>query len=181
MAEKVNPKHVGYRIREIRKNTLGLSMAAFAKKIDDKSKSGTVSNWETGKNLPNNERLKIIAELGKISVDELLYGSESEQRVREIYKKWDSDSKEKIFNYAHNDLEKSSSLDSTTISKSIQLVEEYSDNENFIGQFQTLTILFINHKEEIEQANDTELKELKETFQDKLSLMIDSIKSKFEK
>lgn len=74
MTEISDPKRVGYRIREIRKQ-LGLSMTAFANKIDDKSKSGTVSNWETGKNLPNNERLKRIAELGGISIDELLLGS----------------------------------------------------------------------------------------------------------
>lgn len=49
-------------------------MDDFGKKIDDKVKSGTVSNWETGKNLPNNKRLVTIAKLGGISVDELLYG-----------------------------------------------------------------------------------------------------------
>lgn len=69
-----NPKEVGNRIKNIRKN-LGLSMDEFASKIDDKAKSGTVSNWETGKNLPNNERLKRIAELGNISVETLLFGS----------------------------------------------------------------------------------------------------------
>lgn len=76
MIEPVNPKNVGYRIRDIRKNKLGLSMSAFAKEIDDKSKSGTISNWETGKNLPNNERLKRIAELGETSVEYLLTGRE---------------------------------------------------------------------------------------------------------
>ncbi|UJF15012.1 helix-turn-helix domain-containing protein [Jeotgalibaca sp. MA1X17-3] len=69
-----SPKEVGLRIRSIRKK-LGLSMTEFAKRIDDKSKSGTVSNWETGKNLPNNERLKKIAELGEIEINELIYGS----------------------------------------------------------------------------------------------------------
>ena len=76
---EVDPASVGIRIREIRKN-LGLSMAAFADRInkiehDKKAKSGTVSNWETGKNLPNNKRLKIIAELGLTTVDFILYGS----------------------------------------------------------------------------------------------------------
>lgn len=75
---EIDPKLVGIRIRDIRKR-LGLSMAAFAEKIDQyeddkKTKSGTVSNWETGKNLPNNTRLKRISELGEISIDELLYG-----------------------------------------------------------------------------------------------------------
>lgn len=69
-----NPKEVGERIRNIRKS-LGLSMDAFAARIDEKAKSGTVSNWETGKNLPNNERLKRIAELGNTSISSLLYGN----------------------------------------------------------------------------------------------------------
>lgn len=72
-----DPKKVGNRIREIRKN-LGLSMNDLAKRIDDKARSGTVSNWETGKNLPNNNRLKRIAEIGGISNDYLLYGSPAE-------------------------------------------------------------------------------------------------------
>lgn len=75
MAETFDPKVVGYRIREIRKQ-LGLSMTAFAEKIDSKSRSGTISNWETGKNLPNNERLKKIAELGGTTVEYLLTGKE---------------------------------------------------------------------------------------------------------
>lgn len=67
-------KEVGKRIRKIR-ISLGLSMEEFAKKIDEKAKSGTVSNWETGKNLPNNERLKKIADLGNINVEYLLSGN----------------------------------------------------------------------------------------------------------
>lgn len=82
MAEIIDPKKVGLRIRDIRKQK-GLSMTAFAEKIDEKAKSGTVSNWETGKNLPNNERLKTIAELGEMSVEQLLYG-DYEARIRNI-------------------------------------------------------------------------------------------------
>lgn len=65
---------VGQRIKDIRTNQLGLSMTDFGARIDPKVKSGTVANWETGKNLPNNERLKKIAQIGGISVNELLYG-----------------------------------------------------------------------------------------------------------
>lgn len=69
---EIDPNAVGVRIREIRKG-LGLSMSAFADRInhlehDNKAKSGTVSNWENGKNLPNNKRLKMIADMGGISV-----------------------------------------------------------------------------------------------------------------
>lgn len=69
-----NPKEVGERIRKIRKQ-LGFSMSEFASRIDTIAKSGTVSNWETGKNLPNNERLKKIAELGNTTIEYLLSGN----------------------------------------------------------------------------------------------------------
>ncbi|EIT2383618.1 helix-turn-helix transcriptional regulator [Enterococcus faecalis] len=73
---KPDPKAVGLRIKEIRFK-LGYSMAEFARHIDDKAKSGTVSNWETGKNLPNNKRLKRIAELGDVSLLYLLKGEKT--------------------------------------------------------------------------------------------------------
>lgn len=72
---KPEPREVGLRIKEIRLK-LGCSMDEFASRIDDKAKSGTVSNWETGKNLPNNKRLNRIAELGNVSAKELLFGDE---------------------------------------------------------------------------------------------------------
>lgn len=58
------------KIRNIRLG-LGLTMEEFAERIDDNSRSGTVANWETGKNAPNPKRLKRIAELAGISVEEL--------------------------------------------------------------------------------------------------------------
>lgn len=89
MKNSIDPEIVGSRIRDIRK-TMGLSMSAFAERInhilnEKKIRSGTVSNWETGKNLPNNERLKAIAEIGGISVNELMYGSIQEM-IRSVYK-----------------------------------------------------------------------------------------------
>lgn len=71
---KQNNQLVGDRIKKIRQR-LGLSMAEFGALIDSKTKSGTVNNWESGKNLPNNRRLVKIANLGNTSVDELLYGT----------------------------------------------------------------------------------------------------------
>ncbi|WP_427813501.1 helix-turn-helix domain-containing protein [Enterococcus sp. 22-H-5-01] len=76
---EVNLHEVGNRIRNIRLNQ-GCNMTEFGKKLDNydpngKTKSGTVSNWETGKNLPNNDRLKQIAEIGNTTVDYILYGS----------------------------------------------------------------------------------------------------------
>lgn len=77
--KKNDPIQVGARIRNIRTHHLGLSMSDFGKMIDSNVKSGTVSNWETGKNLPNNSRLKKIAELGNTTVDKLLYGKSTIQ------------------------------------------------------------------------------------------------------
>lgn len=37
---------------------------------------GNVATWEKGLPLPNKERLKLISELGNITIDELLYGTE---------------------------------------------------------------------------------------------------------
>lgn len=60
---------IGQRIKAIRLG-LGLSMSEFAKRVDPngKARSGTVSNWEHGKNSPNAKRLKRIADLGNVTV-----------------------------------------------------------------------------------------------------------------
>ncbi|EJF00409.1 MAG: helix-turn-helix transcriptional regulator [Liquorilactobacillus hordei] len=71
VAKQKNKFDIGNHIRMIRLD-LGLTMDEFAKKIDDKAKSGTVANWETNKNAPNKKRLKKIAELGNTSVEHLL-------------------------------------------------------------------------------------------------------------
>lgn len=68
-----NNNLIGNRIKSIRLN-LGLSTEKFATLFNPPASKGTVSKWENGRYLPNNTRLKKIAELGNISVDELLYG-----------------------------------------------------------------------------------------------------------
>lgn len=75
MKNKINKKQVGERIFFIRKN-MNLSLDQFGA-ILQASKSN-VSKWELGKVLPRRERLIEIAKLGKISVEELLYGKEKE-------------------------------------------------------------------------------------------------------
>lgn len=67
----MDANEVGRRIKQIRKNK-GLNQTDFAKRIG--ATLPAVSNWETGKNLPNNERLKAIADIGNLTVDELLHG-----------------------------------------------------------------------------------------------------------
>lgn len=71
---------IGQRIKSIRQK-LGLTLEEFGSLIDNSSKSN-VSKWENGVSIPNNNRLKLVSTLGKISVDELLYGPETELKEK---------------------------------------------------------------------------------------------------
>lgn len=71
----IDKTKVGRRINEIRLNK-GLTMEEFGENLN--TSKGTVNNWEKGRNLPNNERLKKIADLANIEVNELLYGDKHE-------------------------------------------------------------------------------------------------------
>ncbi len=57
-------------------------MNEFGNLIDSNVKSGTVTNWESGKNAPNKKRLKRIADLCGVSVDFLLNGTQ--MSIRDI-------------------------------------------------------------------------------------------------
>ena len=70
--DNINKKAVGHRIKTIRTQK-GLTMKEFGKLIEEAAQS-LVTRWENGTSIPNNERLKKIADLGGISVNELLYG-----------------------------------------------------------------------------------------------------------
>lgn len=94
----IDKKATGQRIRSIRLR-LGLTMEEFIERIDGKpgkGRSGTVNNWETGKNAPNSKRLKKIASLGGVTVDYLLHGtkvnSDNFNEVMEKILKQNSDS-----------------------------------------------------------------------------------------
>lgn len=71
----INKKDVGQRIYLIRM-LKGLTMEEFGKMVGGALKSN-VSKWENGKSLPNTERLKLIADLGRVSVNYLLTGEQS--------------------------------------------------------------------------------------------------------
>lgn len=68
-----NKEAVGKRIFQIRKK-YGYSMQKFGKIIDNAPK-GSVNSWEKGVNLPNEKRMRLIATLGNMTLNELLYGS----------------------------------------------------------------------------------------------------------
>lgn len=72
MKKKINKKEVGERIQKIRFSK-ALTLEQFGNLFDaDKS---NVRKWEIGFTLPNKKRQLAIAKLGKISVNELLYGN----------------------------------------------------------------------------------------------------------
>jgi len=62
----------GKKIRAIRIGQ-GMNIAQFGEALGGVHKS-LVCKWEHDDNFPNNPRLKAIAEIGGISVEELLYG-----------------------------------------------------------------------------------------------------------
>ena len=67
--ELIYRKPIGKKIRNIRKS-LGYSQLEFSKVVG--ATKSAVANWENGYNYPNNERLKVIAELGNATVNQLL-------------------------------------------------------------------------------------------------------------
>ncbi|KAA9290419.1 helix-turn-helix transcriptional regulator, partial [Aerococcus mictus] len=69
---KIKSVDLGLRIESIRRN-LGLNKTEFGKLF--KATGSLVNKWETGQVIPNEERIKDIADLGNISVNELLYGN----------------------------------------------------------------------------------------------------------
>ncbi len=77
---KVNNREVGARIKGIRL-TKGMTLEEFGKLFG--ASKGSVQGWESGRNLPNPERLKSLAKIGDTTVEELLYGS-LENQVRSM-------------------------------------------------------------------------------------------------
>ena len=69
--EKINKKAVGARIKAIRED-IGMTMVEFGEWLETTQSS--VSNWERGENLPNKYRIKRIATIANISVQDLLHG-----------------------------------------------------------------------------------------------------------
>lgn len=69
-------KSIGSRIKAIRVNK-GLTMEDFGKLFNPPANKSLVSKWESGKSLPNNERLKKISEIGNVSMMFLLKGEYS--------------------------------------------------------------------------------------------------------
>ena len=67
----INKQQVGQRIKDIRMEK-GMEQQEFANIIN--ATVSALSNWENGRNLPNKERLKNIADLAGMTVQQLLEG-----------------------------------------------------------------------------------------------------------
>ncbi len=73
MKNNIDKKAVGRRIKQIRINK-GCTLEAFGKLDNLNTSKSIVLRWENGTSLPNQSRLEIIAKLGNMTVNELLYG-----------------------------------------------------------------------------------------------------------
>ena len=95
----IDSKEVGKRIRSIR-NQLGMTTDEFGDLFNPPASKGTVSKWENGHYLPNNERLKVISDISvpKVSVDELLYGNYSTNQVNMLISENNIDFKNQFSN-----------------------------------------------------------------------------------
>lgn len=89
----IDKKAVGQRIKLIRQ-TKGMTLEEFGKLFD--ASKGNVSLWEKGSSLPSNERIKKIAYIGNMSVDQLIYGDS------DIKKSLDEEQTEVLSNYVEN-------------------------------------------------------------------------------
>ena len=70
-------EELGKQIKRIRQDK-GLTMEEFGRLILN-AKKNSVSSWESGDVKPNNARIKEIAKVGKISVEELLYDTQKSE------------------------------------------------------------------------------------------------------
>lgn len=82
---EIDKKMLGQRIKKIRV-AKRMTMEKFANAIHErvpeiKSGKSSVSKWERGDNVPNDIALQAIADLGGITVEELLNGNEEKQQV----------------------------------------------------------------------------------------------------
>ena len=92
---------IGKKIKSIRKS-LGMNQSEFAHKID--ATVSAVSNWENGRNMPNNHRLNNIAEIADVSLSEFFEGIDDKVSILNDFRdtlKALQDSMSNSSNYEH--------------------------------------------------------------------------------
>lgn len=95
---------IGNRIRKIR-TSLQMDQKQFSEIIN--TTVSALSNWENGRNKPNMEKLKRIAQLADISVEELLYGNILRHYFNEHWTQFinNEDTAHDYYNINHKDFE----------------------------------------------------------------------------
>jgi len=76
-------KTTGERIKDIRLE-LGETLEEFGKRFNPPIHKGSVSLWENNRNFPNPKNLKVIAEIGGTTVEELHFSSLIGKRIKHI-------------------------------------------------------------------------------------------------
>lgn len=82
---KLDRKAIGIRIKSIRQSR-GMTLEEFGRLFE--ASKGNVLTWEKGISAPSNARLKKIADLGNITVEELLYGNKQTNLLNFFNQKW---------------------------------------------------------------------------------------------
>lgn len=80
--------------------SMGLNQQQFGDLFDPPADKSIISRWEKGVSIPNAERLKKIAELGKISVKALLEGTPTQKFTMAVEQARNHLSKEEKFLHA---------------------------------------------------------------------------------
>lgn len=134
--KKTDKKALGKRIKNIRKSRTE-NQTEFGRIFG--ANASNVSVWERGINLPNRERIKKIAEIGNITVEELLYGnrkSSNKKKTASMNKDsnsnensmfdWENMSKKEIEQVTKNSFKRLYELGN--IDRKLELWEAYCNN-----------------------------------------------------
>lgn len=144
----LDKKKIGKRIREIRKNQCN-TLDQFCIRLDDSVIRGTISNWENGTYLPTLKRLEKIANIGNVSVNYLLFGSEQDvlNSILEQFEKHDiTISKNTKLSFSVADLyytvKDLNYLIQEIISKIIELQPTVTQEKNYFAFYTDLSLSF---------------------------------------
>lgn len=153
-------KQIGTRIKSVRVSK-GMTMEEFGGQLSPKASKGTISKWENGRYLPNNDRLKQIAEIGNVSINYLLEGKYTLKDIHIM----PEEEKIKLFQQG------SAFFDTSSDDYLLMMVERFS-NEIKDDQIKKNLAISLDSLVEIKNGNipkdylDSELKDISEWFKE---------------
>lgn len=161
VAKKIEDIELGQRIKDIRAG-LKMNQKSFSKKIG--ATVSALSNWENGRNKPNDIMLREIANLGNVSVNYLLNGEENTTTINlikqiESLKVSIENKNKKITNYEKTIDGIVAKLDESSISQTTQI--SYKSELDYLKKNKEVQISLRNSL--IEELNRAEkiLEEIK--------------------